>query len=110
MLDKDAPDLRPIELPRQARSYSFRKSAACTIATFAKRPSPVSSVLWTTERTRHRSAATCPLSLVYRESAGTTPGRQRENAERRTSNLAYAFEARISESPGESEEVLAKDR
>jgi hypothetical protein len=48
-------------------------------------------------------------SLVYRKSAGTAPGQPPENAERPTSNLAYALGARLSMLPGESDEVLAKD-
>ena len=41
-LEKDAPDLRPVQLSAAGRMYSFRKSAACTTATSAKRRSPES--------------------------------------------------------------------
>src|SRR5262249_4386814 len=68
-LDKDAPDLRPIELPAAGRIVELPEVGGLHHATFAKRPSPASSVLRTTERTRHRSGATCPLSLVYHKSA-----------------------------------------
>ena len=44
-LDKDAPDLRPIELPLEERSCSFPKSAACTTATSAKPRSPASAIV-----------------------------------------------------------------
>jgi hypothetical protein len=35
-LDKDAPELGPSSSPRQTRSWSFQKSAACTTATSAR--------------------------------------------------------------------------
>ena len=56
-LDKDAPDLRPIEPPRRARSWRFQKSAVCTTATSARPRSPSWSA-----RDRNRERATSALT------------------------------------------------
>jgi hypothetical protein len=42
-LDKDAPNLRPIELPAAGKSCSVQKSAVCTTATSARPRSPAAS-------------------------------------------------------------------
>jgi hypothetical protein len=39
-LDKDAPDVRSVELPGAGRSWRFPKSVACIIGTSAGRHSP----------------------------------------------------------------------
>jgi putative transposase len=44
-LDKDAPDVRPVEIPNAGRIVEIPKSVACIIATSASRRSPTPSSL-----------------------------------------------------------------
>jgi putative transposase len=56
-LDKDAPDVRPVESPRRAGSWRFPKSVACITATSARRRSPAPGGSQRPSHARHRSSS-----------------------------------------------------
>ena len=109
-LDKDAPDLRPIELPLEERSCSFPKSAACTTATSAKPHSPASSVVCVPKTGVTGPRVACSLSVTHRESARTVHGRRSEHPDRPVPNPPRGRGAWSRMVMSESDEVLAKHR
>jgi hypothetical protein len=105
-LDKDAPDIRPIALPARGRSWSFPKSAGCTIATSVRLRSTGSSLFLSLGPVQ----SDWPLSLINRASGGPVHGRHSGSLVclSQARRAAVARGPRVA--PRASDQVLVKDK